>query len=225
MLNKKLIVSHYEKNLDWLANIHNTIDIQVFCKTHHRKRSLREDLSYPDNINYTTLPNVGREPHTYFHYIIENYDSLPDVAIFSQDAPHEHVLNWNDVVNGSTVLWNTISKQIIGGNCWFFSTEHDLYNCPAQWTIHWGDLSLTDLNIELLWNMLFESPVPDLIEFVPACHLSITREYIQRRPLTFYKKMLTILESERDPRWPIRPWLFERLMPYIFNPDYIIKED
>ena len=37
-----------------------------------------------------SLPNVGRESHTFLHYIIENYNNLPDEILFSQYDPMDH---------------------------------------------------------------------------------------------------------------------------------------
>lgn len=219
MLNKKLIVAHYRETLDWLDNLHGTISIQVYDKG---LQGCGGPRAVSGKINYTTLPNVGREPHTYFHYIVENYDSLPDVAIFSQGDPHAHISNWNDIVNGSTVLWNDISKQIIGKSCWFFYCPPLL--CDKQGNSE-SPAHHPGLDIEAAWDMLFDSPCPDTIEFTPTCHFSVTRDHIQHRPISFYKKLVNMLGTHAPAGVLELPWIVERLMPYIFNKDYGIKED
>jgi hypothetical protein len=36
------------------------------------------------------LPNVGREGHTYLHYIVQHYNSLPEHVVFLQGDPFDH---------------------------------------------------------------------------------------------------------------------------------------
>ena len=42
------------------------------------------------------LENVGREGHTYYKYICDNYDNLDDYTIFLQDNPFDHC---SDIIN------------------------------------------------------------------------------------------------------------------------------
>jgi len=72
MHTKELVVSHFEKNLDWLQDI--TPECKVIVYDKNEKDS-----------DFIKLPNIGREPHTYLYHIVEHYNSLCDWTIFSQD--------------------------------------------------------------------------------------------------------------------------------------------
>jgi len=72
-----LVVSRYKEDLSWIDGI-NTPHV-VFNKG-----------PFIQGENYVPLPNCGREGHTILHFIISNYDNLPERIIFSQGSPFEH---------------------------------------------------------------------------------------------------------------------------------------
>tara|TARA_B100000902_G_C27236121_1_gene877503 strand:- start:212 stop:1303 length:1092 start_codon:yes stop_codon:yes gene_type:complete len=78
-----LIIARYNENLDWLKNVPENINIIIYNKG-------KNDINYP----FISLPNIGRESHTYLYYIINNYDKLGDINIFCQGNPFEHNPNF-----------------------------------------------------------------------------------------------------------------------------------
>ncbi len=70
----EMVVARYNEDLSWLSDVSDDIKIIVYNK------------GQPDVAQYPiiTLPNIGRESHTYLHHIITNYDNLADVTIFCQ---------------------------------------------------------------------------------------------------------------------------------------------
>lgn len=106
---KKLIVSRYNENIDWLSKIE--FDYIVYNKGE-------------PNPNYINLPNIGREADTYLNYIISNYDNLTDITIFSQGNPFDHCYNFIERVNNTSDLnniiwlgtnWGPVTKNHVGG--------------------------------------------------------------------------------------------------------------
>ena len=81
MSKKKVILSRYKERDDSFFDIVDeeySSDIIIYDKD-------------PQNDGYLNpLPNRGRESHTYIHYILENYDRLPDEMLFSQYSPRDH---------------------------------------------------------------------------------------------------------------------------------------
>ena len=96
----------------------------------------REDISFIKNFKYpvkvydksTDYPNVGREAETYLRYIIENYDNLPEIVIFLQGNPFDHLpqnfdlfsMNLNNIKSAQPISnwlkletwnWATRTKQ------------------------------------------------------------------------------------------------------------------
>jgi len=81
MPSHRLIVARYNEGVDW-----------VDCfGTYTIYNKGRDDLATRHRSNSVRLPNVGREAHSYLHHIVENYDSLEDVLVFSQGSYRSHM--------------------------------------------------------------------------------------------------------------------------------------
>lgn len=71
-----IVVARYNEDTSWLpqsdpyVKIYNKGQVHALGQTHE----------------YLSLPNIGRESHTYLTYIVENYDSLPDIVFFTQGS-------------------------------------------------------------------------------------------------------------------------------------------
>ena len=80
MNNIKVVVSRYNENTEWTEKIENVI---IYNKG--------------DNINtkheIKQLPNIGREGHSIFYHIYENYNSLDDFTVFLQGNPFDNTPN------------------------------------------------------------------------------------------------------------------------------------
>lgn len=63
-----LVITHYDKNYDWAKSLakQNSLELYIYDKTN--------------------ITNLGRESYSIFHYIIENYEKLPEIVIFFQDG-------------------------------------------------------------------------------------------------------------------------------------------
>ena len=83
MSNLHIVIARYNESLDWLDT----------CLTPQQRRSVWIYNKGPDSVSsqIKTLPNVGREAHTYLTYIIENYDNLPERVYFLQGDPFPHL--------------------------------------------------------------------------------------------------------------------------------------
>jgi hypothetical protein len=72
-----IVVSRYNEDVNWTKQFNNVI---IYNKG--------EKLS--DDFNQILLNNVGREGHTYYKHIYDNYDNLDDYIIFLQGNPFDH---------------------------------------------------------------------------------------------------------------------------------------
>jgi len=83
MSNLHIVIARYNESLSWLDT----------CLTPIQRRSVWIYNKGPDPVSsqIKTLPNVGREAHTYLTYIIENYDRLPERVYFLQGDPFPHL--------------------------------------------------------------------------------------------------------------------------------------
>ena len=74
----KLVIARYNEELDWVNNL-NKENVIIYNKgaDEHSSAIKRE--------------NIGREVESFFYYIIENYNNLPDYVIFLQGNPFDHM--------------------------------------------------------------------------------------------------------------------------------------
>jgi hypothetical protein len=73
----QIVMAHYNEDIEW-SNKYSEI------------RKIYSKSPNPLDVEHVKLKNVGRESHTYFHHIIENYDNLADYTFFCQGNPYEH---------------------------------------------------------------------------------------------------------------------------------------
>lgn len=192
---KELVIAAYDRDYNWVKSLNPDVKVTVYRKGSNQL--LEGEILIE--------PNLGRDVHTFFYHLYTQYDNLADVTFFSQDFPFDHVSNYIELINGNEILWNAYSHQHTEG-CWFFCTQYGVLTCDKNGSPHHPGL-----NLEKMWNQLFESMCPNTLSFTPTGHFAITKTSATLIPKEFYKKILNILETE-----PTSPWEIERLEPYIF---------
>jgi hypothetical protein len=211
-ITKEVVISLFDKNLEWINNLDRDIKVTIYRKG--------DATSHKDEIYLHN--NVGRDVHTFFYHIVNNYNNLADYTFFSQDYPFDHIENYIEIINGNQQQWDMYSS----------------YRKDGYWAYHWNSIgtmwSMDDsiesgckvlnsdkfgkphhpipLPMEPIWNIIFTSKCPEQFEFTPGGHFSISKQQILTKDLDFYKKILILLESNE-----LSPWVIERLEPYIFN--------
>ena len=93
------------------------------------------------------LPNVGREGHTYFHYICENYDNLDDYTVFLQGNPFDHAA---DVCSQLHKFLN----EPIDSNIDFQYLNTEKIMCNIQYGCYWH----RSINVASVYETLFNKP-------------------------------------------------------------------
>jgi hypothetical protein len=187
----KIIVARYSENMEWTIPFENVI---IYNKG--------EPIQYPNEI---FLPNVGREGHTFYTYIYENYDNLDDYTIFLQGNPFDHSPNiietlQNLIIRNKTGELNEtfilISERIIDCN---------LTGCK----FHYG------LPMQDIYEYLFNKRIVDLpFIFGAGAQFLVSKEQILSRPKEFYLKIIKMLDYHSH---PIEGFVIERFHPLIFS--------
>ena len=72
-----VVVARYEEDISWVK----TIPEHLYTRIIVYNKGEEAEFDLPKSI-VQTLPNMGRESHTYLHHVIENYDSLADITLF-----------------------------------------------------------------------------------------------------------------------------------------------
>lgn len=189
-----LIVSRYKENITWLEKLPSFIKPIVYNK-------------FIDNDTYS-LPNVGREGHTYLHHIVKNYDNLSKINIFCQGNPIDHNPNLIQDLSNYDIIEKNISQS--GGFV------------PLGQVVTEGPYANIDfrhqcgLPMFYVLNLLFDfnMSLNDKYDTVYGGQFIVHKENILYRPKAFYNFMYQILAYEKD---PIEGYILERLWPYIFN--------
>ena len=210
---KELVVSLFDKNLDWLKEINSDVKITIYRKG--------ELSTHPNEI--VIEPNLGRDVHTFFYHIVKNYSSLANYTFFSQDYPFDHIENYINIINGDKETWDNNTSQYFQdywgyhwnsiGTMWLLHPSEQFNGYVLKANPDGSPHHHHYLPIVEIWNELFDAEHPNVFEFTPGGHFSISKEQILTRSLEFYEKIIILLETQE-----FAPWVIERLEPYIFNP-------
>jgi len=76
----EFVIAHFHEKIDYLDFLPSNAKISIYNKGKDKIES--SILQKHKNVRIINLPNVGRNPHTVFYHIINNYDKLCPVTIF-----------------------------------------------------------------------------------------------------------------------------------------------
>lgn len=184
-----VVVARYNENIEWSKQFQNVI---VYNKGNQMNNGCNEVL----------LSNVGREGHTYYKHICDNYDKLADYTIFLQGNPFDHspniISNLNKYINSADLRidFEFLSEQILDCN---------LSGCK----FHCG-LPLTD-TYEKLFNERNEYME---FKFGAGAQFIVSKKCILNRPKEFYSKIVEMLQNNIN---PIEGFVIERFHKIIFE--------
>lgn len=197
-MTKDLIVAHYKEDLSWLGKVNNGSLISVYHKG-------KGEMPFTN-----LLPNIGREQHTYFYHIYQNYDNLADVNFFTQGNPFDHCRDYLEILNENR--WEKESKL----NCKNFGTlsNDKVYGEKILECNEDGYPHDRFLPIKNYWGKLFKSPMPAFFSFSPGAIFWATKENLLTNSREWYR---LAMELTKEPR---APYVFERLTYYFFCSDF-----
>jgi hypothetical protein len=165
--------------------------------------------------NCVVATNVGREAHTYLSFIVDHYDHLPEKVFFTQGDPFPHSPHFLHKLEDA--LQRPFEFIALG------DIDTELITASKS---HPGiEKALHDMSYELLGYS------PRTLFFPVGALFGYSREFIQKRPLSFWQSMLQkCVESYDQPNCqhehchrqqpcgcqnPYSPWCFERLWFYL----------
>ena len=185
-----IVVARYNEDVSWTRQFHNVI---IYNKGN-------ELVGY-DNV--IKLDNVGREPHTYYKHIYDNYDNLNEYTIFLQGDPHFHVRG-KDIAPHINPY---IKSQDINIDFKFFGSIVDskIDLCP-----HHMGLKMVDLYEKIFGERVEKAD----LKFGVGAQFIVSRKKITQHPKEFYLNIFNILSYSIA---PIEAWQIERLHDCIFN--------
>jgi len=187
-----IIVARYNENVEWTKQFPNVI---IYNKGN----------KLDDGYNEVFLNNVGREGHTYYEYIYNNYENLPDYVIFLQGRPFDHspniISNLNKYINNKdlTIDFEFLSENVIHSFLDIECNAHQRYckNIHKNWERVFG---VSGGNHECI--------------FGAGAQFIVSKNKILKNTKEFYKNIIKMLEYSSD---PVEGHSIERFHKYIFS--------
>uniref|UniRef100_A0A6C0H808 Uncharacterized protein n=1 Tax=viral metagenome TaxID=1070528 RepID=A0A6C0H808_9ZZZZ len=169
-INYVIIVARYHEDITWTKQFANVVIYNKGDKL--------------DGYNEIILPNIGRESHTYYKYIYDNYDNLADYSIFLQGYPFDHspniILNLNNYINNTEL---NIDFE--------FLSEH-IIDCNLTGCRYHPGLYLIDI-----YEKIFNEKKYDMnFQFGAGAHFIVSKKNILKRPKEFYLNIINIIQDD-----------------------------
>lgn len=188
--NITIVVARYNESVEWTNPFPNVI---IYNKG---------ETPLDSNYNERKLPNVGREGHTYYTYIYDHYENLPDFVVFLQGHPFDH---YPDIINQLNTYIHTqnlnidfewLSNRILYTN---------LSGCPNH----------KDIPLVETYETLFQEKKTEM-EFIFGAggQFVVSKNRILNRPKEFYANVVELLNKEIN---PIEGFVIERFHHLIFS--------
>jgi len=216
----KIIVSRYNEDISWLNSI---MDKCIIYNKGEKLNLFDKSKECPERIqvNEILLDNFGRESETYLNYIINNYDNLPDIIVFTQARISDH-RGSNDI----NYLFKLVDEAKISN----ISKPTLIYNktdgiSSDYWDFDWnfkkGKYYLEDnyyKNHKILFYDFFIKYVrkeyPNPINIHTNGIFAVQKHLIVKRPIEYYKDIIKFVNHHIN---PAEGHFFERSWHYIFE--------
>jgi len=200
-MTKELVVARYKENPDkWLSINQPDLKVTIYNKGDQDDR-------------FVSLPNVGREAGTWLHHIISNYDNLADLTIFAQGdcVPH-----YNQLIEFAKMVYPPFNPYyMLSEVVYKLDWETHEFDTPAtrhEMQARGIEPATVTQNNKTMWENVFKDSMPVPLEAPCGGQFAVTKENIQRLPLSFYVKLNSLIMSR-----PMGAWEMEPLWNYIFK--------
>jgi hypothetical protein len=202
----ELVVARHEEDLRWLRRVPASFRISLYNKG--STQALPESLMGREGMSVVSLPNTGREAHTYLSHLIERFDSLADVTVFCQGHPFDHAPDLHDRLTSLAERRETPSPFL-----WYGFLEDTDDPQGRRLFVSWSkNPERVELSTGSLYELIFGGPSPDLFHFRGGAQFAVSREGVRSRSLEFYQRALEACLSD-----VLAPHSFERFWDRFFG--------
>ena len=191
-----IVVARYNESVEWLA------PLKKHCRIYNKGQALEGAIQ---------LPNVGRESHTYLRYIIDNYEALPEVVVFTQGAIEEELMEQypyetqtGDKTPVKFMIELTLSAHENGQSQNFFYNQQisEPYRATPSlrmYSYKGAPLHLINKTLGEWYEGHFEKPYPDSPPWYIHALFAVKRERILQHPKELYERLIKDVETAVDP--------------------------
>lgn len=180
----KFILSRYNHDISWLSDY--TSDFVIFD---------RSEVPLADTI---VVPNLGSDIYDKFTYIIENYDNLPEVAVYTKANLFKYITveEFNKLKdNKEFTPLLTQGHKTYKPVCYYRDGMY--YEINNRWFLQ-AHRTITHEVADELYRLLGLEDL-EYIPFAPGSNYILPKENILQHPKEFYEKLRSYLE------WTIYP--------------------
>ncbi len=202
----KIVVARYNENIEWLNSEMSN------CIIYNKGNKLNIN-------NEILLENVGRESETYLHYIITNYNNLPDVVVFTQARISDHI--GSDDINYLINIKNDALNHSKSRNFFLHNDVGNNIHWDREWNLRPNGYYLKDNyknNNPITFLEWFKSNIdinyPNPIAIYCSAIFAVKKENIINKPIEYYKRLILELNYHIN---PAEGHFFERSWYYIFS--------
>jgi hypothetical protein len=182
----ELVVARYEEDLRWLRRVPDSIRIVIYNKG--ESETLPAFLSARRGVRVVSLPNVGREAHSYLTHLVEQNDALTAVTIFSQGHPFDHAPDFHERLRA---LADGTERPALFD--WYGFLDETDDPCGRRLFVPWSkNPERRELSTGLVYERIFGHSSPEVFCFRGGAQFSVAREAIRRRPREFYERVLRL---------------------------------
>jgi len=204
-----LVISYYKEELGWLEKYKGVKFNKIYLYNKGPNDPPETNTPYIE----IKLENIGRCDHTYLYHIINKYDELADVTIFttgSVDLPIKSTkfdytvkktLETNNSVFEGTFYFN-VRDHLYDFQIEKYESSYERNNTKEKMEVSkirpfgkWYDMHFKDINIHLInWTGIF----------------SISRKHIQQHTKEYYKNLIADFPNNSNPEvghYYERAWL------------------
>lgn len=190
----KFIVSRYNQDANWLKDY----DAEVTMY----------DRSEIPLSNAIVVPNRGSDLYDKFTFIIDNYDNLPDVAIYTKCNLFKYISKEEfDLIKDNKTFTPILTKNHKTYHPTCFYREDGMYmEVNNKWFLYGVPHKFVKEYDELIGNQFKHQ---EYKPFAPGSNYILPKENILKYPKSFYEKLRSFLEYDR---YPGEAFLIERDM-------------
>lgn len=153
----------------------------------------RSDEPLPGSI---VTPNIGSDIYDKLTFIIDNYDNLPDIAVYTKANLFKYITKEEfEQVKGNTTFTPLLTKnhQMKFGVCHY--TEDGMYN---EYNDYWYLNHHKAMRAQELIDFL-SIRNETYLKFAPGSNYIIPKENILKHPKEYYEKLRSFLGWDRYP--------------------------
>lgn len=198
----KYIISRYNQDLTWLKDY--TDDYVLY------------DRSEQPLEGAIIVPNIGTDIYDKFTYIIDNYDNLPDVAIYTKANLFKYITKEEfDLVKDNKTFMPLLTQTHAVGLPMGFYSKDGMYNELNEDAVLILNKPSTKY-FDRYWKFakIFNLPNPTYLKFAPGSNYILPKEHILKYPKEFYHLLREILSHDI---YPGEAQIIERALYYIWS--------